>query len=116
MVDRSPIISADNPSWHYEEPVTNRIMTYTTGSMAGVLCMALFAGQDSVEPIIIPLDIMVHAIELGALKEKEQQCANNQWEHNFVPSRQDQIYCSKRCKSYQGVARHRKRTRVQQWR
>jgi len=28
--------------------------------------MALFAGQSSVEPILIPLDIMVHAIEEGA--------------------------------------------------
>jgi hypothetical protein len=71
MVNRTPIITGDNPAWHYEEPVTKRIMTYTMGYMSGRPCMALFAGQYSVKPILIPLDIMVHGIEIGALKEKE---------------------------------------------
>jgi len=66
--DRSPIISEHNPSWEYDEPITNRTMTYTVGYITKdrIPVMALFAGQSSVEPILIPLDIMVHAIEEGA--------------------------------------------------
>ena len=61
---RYPIISDDNPSWHYLEPITERVMTFTTGNFTdNGYCMVLFAGADSIEPIIIPLEIIVQAAE-----------------------------------------------------
>jgi len=67
---RDPIITPDRPSWHYEEPVTGKLMTYTMGYITDemVPCMALFAGEDDT-PILVPVDIMVHAIEVAAAKE-----------------------------------------------
>jgi len=67
---REPIITADSPSWHYEEPVTGRTMTYTMGSITDELipCLALFAG-DSNTPTLIPVDILVHAVGLAAVKK-----------------------------------------------
>lgn len=60
---RYPIISDDNPSWHYLEPITERVVTYTTGRYRKHSCMVLFAGADSIEPIIIPLEIIVQAAD-----------------------------------------------------
>ena len=68
--DREPIITTDRPSWHYEEPVTGRAMTYTMGYITDALvpCMALFAGDDNT-PILIPVDILAHAVGLAAVKD-----------------------------------------------
>ena len=66
---REPIITTERPAWHYEESVTHRIMTYTMGYLSGDPCMALFAGEDN-NPIIIPLDIIIHAIDIAAEKEQ----------------------------------------------
>jgi len=67
---REPIITDERPAFDYTEPVTGRTMTYTVGFITDeyIPCMALFAG-DSNTPILIPVDIMVHAIEIGAEKE-----------------------------------------------
>ena len=67
---REPLITDERPAFDYKEPVTGRTMTYTVGFITDeyIPCMALFAG-DSNTPILIPVDIMVHAIEIGAKKE-----------------------------------------------
>ena len=67
---REPLITDERPGFDYEEPVTGRTITYTVGYITDeyIPCMALFAG-DSNTPILIPVDIMVHAIEIGAEKE-----------------------------------------------
>jgi hypothetical protein len=71
--NREPFITDDSLAWHYEEPVSGRLMTYTMGYMTDDLipCMALFAGEDN-EPCVIPVDVMVHAIELAAKKEQAE--------------------------------------------
>tara|TARA_R100000306_G_scaffold31696_2_gene33770 strand:+ start:134 stop:541 length:408 start_codon:yes stop_codon:yes gene_type:complete len=60
----------EKPTWHYEEPVTGRLMTYTMGYVTSdyIPCMALFEGED-IAPVLIPVDILVHGIEVGAEKE-----------------------------------------------
>jgi hypothetical protein len=72
MANRAPIITNERPAWHYEEPVTGRIMTYTMGYITSdhIPCMALFAGEDNT-PILIPVGILVHGIEIGAEREAQ---------------------------------------------
>ena len=70
---REPIITADRPAWHYEEPVTGRLMTYTTGYVTDefIPCLALFAGGSNT-PVVIPEEVLVHAIELRKAADKKQ--------------------------------------------
>ena len=65
MSNREPIITEGRPSWEYTEPVTNRPMHYAIGYITDerIPVMALFAGDDNT-PMLIPLDEMVHAIEM----------------------------------------------------
>ena len=74
-VNREPIITEERPAWDFEEPVTGNYMTYTMGyiTRASIPCMALFAGRDSIDPILIPVDVLVHAIEVAAEKEEEER-------------------------------------------
>ena len=81
-VNREPIITEERPAWDFEEPVTGfeepvtgNYMTYTMGyiTRASIPCMALFAGRDSIDPILIPVDVLVHAIEMAAEKEEEER-------------------------------------------
>jgi len=71
---REPIITADRPCWEFIEPVTGRLITYTLGYITNDLipCMAMFAGEDNT-PILVPVDIMVHAIEIAAAKERAEE-------------------------------------------
>jgi hypothetical protein len=73
MANREPIITNERPAWHYEEPVTGRLMTYTMGYITSdyIPCMALFAGED-ITPVLIPVDILVHGIEVAAEKEQAE--------------------------------------------
>ena len=87
MANRAPIITNERPAWHYEEPVTGRLMTYTVGYITSDLirkelistqafrdipCVALFAGKYSLRPVLIPVDILVHALEVAAEKEASE--------------------------------------------
>jgi len=66
---REAIITDDKPCWHYEEPVTGRIMTYTMGYITDDLipCMAMFVPEND-DPILIPVDILAHGVGLAAVK------------------------------------------------
>jgi hypothetical protein len=63
----------ERPAWSYDEPVSGRHMTYTMGYITRdyIPCMALFAGED-IDPILIPVDILVHGIEMAAEKEQAE--------------------------------------------
>jgi hypothetical protein len=67
---REPIINPDRPSWHYEEPATGRLMTYSMGYINNDPCMALFAGESN-EPILIPASVLCHVLDLGAQKDAD---------------------------------------------
>ena len=68
---REPIITPEGirrvESWEYTEPVTDRVMQYTVGFITDQMIpvMAIFAGDDNT-PMLIPLDVLVHTIEMGA--------------------------------------------------
>ena len=73
MGNREPFITEITPRWHYEEPVSGRLMTYTMGYITRdyIPCMALFTGEDN-DPYVIPVGVLVHAIELAAEKEQAE--------------------------------------------
>jgi hypothetical protein len=72
---RAPYLTNKHPGWHYEEPTTGRLVTYTMGGLRPqftseeIPCMALFVGK-GITPILIPLDILVHGIEVAAEVEQ----------------------------------------------
>jgi hypothetical protein len=72
---REPIITPEGirrvESWDYTEPVTDRVMQYTIGFITDQMIpvMAIFGGDDNL-PMLIPLDVLVHAIKVGAEKEE----------------------------------------------
>jgi hypothetical protein len=72
-MNRAPFITNERPAWGYGEPVTGRHMTYTMGYITrdNIPCMALFAGED-IDPVLIPVDILVHGIEMAVEKEQEE--------------------------------------------
>jgi len=70
---REPLITADKPGWRYTEPLSNRTIVYTCGYITDEMIpvMALFVGGDN-NPILIPLDVMVHAIEWRAEQQEKE--------------------------------------------